>query len=54
MIDLTKDTKRKDIGFEQQSLLDSDWKEIKVDLKKLGGFYSKLSKRNLSGIFNCN
>lgn len=42
--------KRKELGFEQESLLDSDWKEIRIDHKKLVSFYSKLSKRNLTAL----
>lgn len=48
-IDLTKDTKRKDLGFEQETVLDSGWKPVAIDYNKLPSFYSKLSKRNLSG-----
>lgn len=53
IINLNPDEKRKEIGFEQVTLLDSEWKEIKVDFKNLGGFYSKLSKRNLSALVVC-
>ena len=49
LINLKKDTKRQEIGFEQETVLDSGWKEIRVDYKKLLSFYSKLSKRNLTG-----
>jgi len=50
VIDLSKDTKRQEIGFEQETVLDSGWKPIKVDFNKLGTFYSKLSKRNLTAL----
>lgn len=51
IIDLNKDSKRKEIGFETESVLDSEWKEMRVDFKKLAQNYSKLSKKNLTGIF---
>jgi hypothetical protein len=50
IIDLKKDTKRKEIGFETESILDNEWKEVKVDGSKLLFNYSKLSKKNLTGI----
>ncbi len=49
IINLTNDTTRKEIGFEPSTLLDTDWKEIRVDYKQLLSYYSKLSKRNLTG-----
>jgi hypothetical protein len=45
--DLVK--KRKEIGFETESILDNEWKEIKNDYNNLGAYYSKLSKKNLTG-----
>lgn len=48
-IDLKPETKRKEIGFETESVLDSSWKEIKVEYNKLGVYYSKLAKKNLTG-----
>ena len=53
IINLTNDTTRKGIGFEPSTLLDTDWKEIRVDYKQLLDFYSKLSKRNLTGKLSC-
>lgn len=50
-IDLKKDSKRKEIGFETESILDNEWKEVKVDGSKLLFDYSKLSKKNLTGKF---
>ena len=50
IIDLNKDNKRKEIGFETESVLDNEWKEVKVDTKNLLLNYSKLSKKNLTGI----
>ena len=52
IIDLKKDTKRKEIGFETESILDNEWKEVKVDGSKLLFNYSKLSKKNLTGKIN--
>ena len=52
IIDLKKDTKRKEIGFETESVLDNEWKEVKVDGSKLLFNYSKLSKKNLTGKIN--
>ena len=40
---------RKEIGFETESILDNEWKEIKTECKKLPFNYSKLSKKNLTG-----
>lgn len=49
LINLENDKKRQQIGFEQETVLDSGWKPIQVDKGKLLGYYSKLSKRNLTG-----
>jgi len=49
IIDLKKDTKRQEIGFETESILDNEWKEVKIDGSKLLLNYSKLSKKNLTG-----
>lgn len=49
-IDLSKDTKRKDLGFEQETVLDSGWKPVAINYNKLPSFYSKLSKRNLTAL----
>lgn len=46
--ELTK--KRKEIGFETESVLDNEWRDLRVDFKKLGFNYLKLSKQNLTGI----
>ena len=53
-IDLNKDLseKRKQIGFETESLFDSDWKDIRIEYNKLLFNYSKLSKKNLTGKLN--
>jgi hypothetical protein len=50
-IDLNKelDKKRQEIGFETESLLDTDWRQVKVDYNKLIVNYAKLSKKNLTG-----
>lgn len=45
-----EDKKRKEIGFETESILDDNWKEIKVDYSKLLFYYSKLSKKNLTAL----
>lgn len=37
------------MGIEMETFLDSSWKEVKVDYRALPGYYSKLSKRNLTG-----
>ena len=50
VINLANDTQRKEIGLEPSGLLGDDWKEIRVDYKQLLGNYSKLSKRNLTGM----
>jgi protoheme IX farnesyltransferase len=52
-IDTQIDTKRKEIGFSTESLLDSSWKEIKIDYKNLPLFYSKLAKKNLTALVVC-
>lgn len=49
VIDLNKDSKRKEIGFETESITDNEWKEIRVDFNKLLTNYAKLSKKNLTG-----
>lgn len=45
-----EDKKRKEIGFETESVLDNSWKEIRVDVSKLPLYYSKLSKKNLTAL----
>lgn len=50
VIDLTKDTKRQEIGFEQETILDSGWNPVQIQFNKLGTYYSKLSKRNLTAL----
>ena len=49
VIDIRRDNTRREIGFETESVLDDEWKEVKVDSKKLLFNYSKLSKKNLTG-----
>lgn len=49
-IDLKVDSKRKEIGFETESVLDISWKEVKINYNKLPMYYSKLAKKNLTGI----
>lgn len=51
VIDLNKDSKRKQIGFETESVNDKEWKEISIDWNNLLSNYAKLSKKNLTG--NC-
>ena len=45
----SKFIKENDQGIQMSSILDNDWKEMKVDYGKLIGLYSKLSKKNLTG-----
>jgi hypothetical protein len=42
--------KRKEIGFETESVSDNEWREVKTDYSKVIQYYSKLSKKNLTGI----
>lgn len=49
VIDLNKDSKRKEIGFDTESVTDKEWKEIRIDWNKLLSNYAKLSKKNLTG-----
>ena len=44
-----KDDISKEIGSETRSVLDGEWKEVKIDFRELFQNYSKLSKRNLTG-----
>ena len=42
-------SKEADQGIHMRSILDNDWREMKIENGKLIGFYSKLSKKNLTG-----
>ncbi len=50
VIDLSKDTQRQEIGLEQETVLDSGWRPVSLQLRNLPAFYSKLSKRNLTAL----
>jgi heme o synthase len=49
-IDLSNNSKRDEIGFATQTLLENGWREVRVDYKSLLSNYAKLSKRNLTGL----
>ncbi|CAF1062583.1 unnamed protein product [Brachionus calyciflorus] len=50
VIDLSKDSKRKEIGFETESVTDTEWKQIRIDFNQILTNYSKLSKKNLTAL----
>lgn len=52
VIDLNKESKRKEIGFDAESVTDNEWKEIRIDWNKLLSNYAKLSKKNLTGKYH--
>ena len=50
-LDKSKLSKETDQGIQMSSILDNDWREMKIEYGKLIGFYSKLSKKNLTGMY---